>query len=178
MNVMIFSLREGGYMRGGVRYDRYPRAIQVVADKPAESPDTATSRRKSGTLTESELTAIHALIGRAERADQEPALTVVDAVAETSALDRSLREKRAQVEGAIEHLRMLDGKIAATKAERKTQEKLTDGASSAVAEVKDRLATAHQELRAAEGAIGELDEVKAKYQVLLAKIAQLEQAGE
>jgi chromosome segregation ATPase len=176
-DVMIFSLRPGGYMRGGVRYDRHPRVIQVVAEL-AESPASATARRQRGTLTDSELAEIRELIERAERAGQEPALTVVDAVAEASALNHKLLKKRAQVAAAAEQIRDQELKIAANEAERQAQEKLMEDAARAAAAVNDRLQSAQRQLEEAERKYGALNALEHKNSELKARIVVLEKAGE
>lgn len=172
--VMIYSPRKGGYRRGGVQYTREPRAYAVVDDRPGESDAQALARRKRGTLSASELEGIQGLIEAAEAAGQEPALSLVDGVAEGSALDRANEEKRAQAAALDERVRAAEVQLRTAEAEVKAAKDAAAEAAAELADVRDRAEAATNALKLAEQQLGEMQALKDENARLKAQLVQAE----
>lgn len=172
--IMIYASGRRGYVQAGVHYGPQPVAATIVDDKTGESAGAALARRKRHTLTTSELATIRAKNARSEAAGNEPALHVIDGVAETAALDRQLAEKRQEAAAVEVRIVEANRKESAALAEVIAAEEMAADQAKLLAAGKDKLQSAQRQLEEAERKYGAMDALETENSELKARIVVLE----
>lgn len=172
--VMIYASSRRGYVQGGVHYGPQPVAVTIADDKTDESAADALARRNRHVLTISELAAIRGKNARSEAAGNEPAIHVIDGVAEPAALDRQLAEKRQEAATVEARIIEANRKESAALAEIVAAEKMVADQARLLAAGKDRLQSVQRHLEEAERKVGAMDAMDAENRDLKAQIVRLE----
>lgn len=172
--VMVFSLRPGGYRRGGVHYGPSPVAYEVVADREGETPGAASARRVARKLTRSEVQEMRDIEKRDAAAGQTPSLSVIDGISESASLDQEVADKRAMAAAMDERTRAAEMRLAALAAEHQAAETATQERVQELAALTDQQVAAQRAVQALEEELGSLTAVTAELKAAKATIRKLE----